>query len=334
MSLETMASRLNGYFPKLAKSECYNIVNDAWLDVRNDRLWSFQLVEDSIATPNVVNLGTVTVTQGQATVTCDATASAAVTGLTFPFITLRQFRVTSGGIYNIIGIDATIPTAVVLTLDRFYTDPSAVGANYQIYQCYFPAPVSDFKRWIDWRDLTNGDWLDCYSMTRREIDMGDPQRLYYTFPHWVVGAYTDQRKDVDGNPYSTFGNLMYELYPNPLSYVSYMRWWVRTGADLVNPPDTLPYPMTDTLVFAKSRMKACEPAESNRDPATPRGQSADYKFIYQAAKAEFDREIKVLGKKDRDLVDMFRSRIPPRVRTGINRLPYYSTISGRAYSGV
>ena len=330
---ENMASRLTGYFPKLAKSEAYNVVNDAWLKIRNNRLWSFQLVEDSVATPNVVNVGKVTVTQGQNTVTCDATASAAVSGLTFHFITQRQFRVTNGGVYNIIGFDNTNPTAVVLTLDRLYTDPSAVGANYQIYQCYFPAPVSDFKRWIDWRDLTNGDWLDV-SMSRREINLGDPQRLYYTFPHWVVGAFPDQRRDTGGNPYSTFGNMMYELYPNPLSYVSYMRWWVRTGADLVQPSDTLPYPMTETLVFARARMLACEPSESNRDPSTPRGQSADYKFIYQAAAAEYKEELKLIGLKDRGLVDMFKSRIPPRVSYGLARLPYYSSISGRAYSGL
>jgi hypothetical protein len=54
MSFDTMASRFTGYLPKLPKSEAYNLVNDAWTDVRNDRMWSFQLVEDSIDTPTVI----------------------------------------------------------------------------------------------------------------------------------------------------------------------------------------------------------------------------------------------------------------------------------------
>jgi len=332
MALENIASRLTGYFPKLAKSEAYNLANDAWMDIRNDRLWSFQLVEDSIATPNLVNAGTFTCTQGQNTVTADAAASAAVTGLSFPLLTLRQFRVTSGGIYNIIGADFTIPTAVILTLDRLYSDPSGASQSYQIYQCYFAAPVPDFKRWLDWRDLTNGDWLSVYK-TRREINMGDPQRLYFTFPHWVLPFGTDQRLNTDGSPYSTFGSALFELYPNPLSFVSYMRWWVRTGAYIVQPGDTVPYPITDKLILARARMRAAEWSEANRDPSVARGQSADYKFVYQSAEAEFNRELKLIGLKDRDLVDLFLSRIPRGLNDGFNRLPYYSTLSNRAYYG-
>jgi hypothetical protein len=327
MALENMASRLTGYFPRMPKSEAYNIVNDAWTDIRTDRLWSFQLVEDSIATPNVINVGTFTTVQGTNTVTADASASVVIAGLTNPFITLRQFRITSGGIYSIVAADFTVPTAVVLTLDRIYTDPSANSQPYQIYQCYFAAPVPDFKRWIDWRDLTNGDWLSIYN-TRREINMGDPQRLYFTFPHWVLPFGQDLRPGS-----STLGYPLSELYPNPLSYVSYMRWWIRSGADLINPQDTLPYPMQEDLVFARSRMKACEIAEYTRDPSVPRGQSADYKFIYGAAKSEYDTLLKKVGFKDRDITDIFLSRIRRDGTTGLNRLAYYSSLSGRAYMG-
>ncbi len=332
MSLETMASRLTGWLPRFPKGEAYNIVNDAWTDIRNDRLWSFQLVEDSISTPNLINVGTFTTVQGTNTVTANATASAAITGLTNPLLTQRQFRITSGGIYSIIAADFTNPNAVVLTLDRTYTDPSGAGQSYQIYQCYFPAPVADFKRWIDWRDLTNGDWLSIYQ-TRREVNMGAPQRLYFTFPHWVLPFGYDQRGAGTANPSATIGYPWYELYPNPLSVVSYMRWWVRTGAELVNTSDTVPYPITDKLVIARAQMLGCRWCESNRDPAIPRGQAADYKFLYEAAAKEYSIELKLIGLKDRDLTDLFLSRIPRPNRTGINRLPYYSTISGRAYYG-
>lgn len=332
MSLESIASRLTGWIPRLPKSEAYNLVGDAWTDIRNDRLWSFQLVEDSVSTPNVINVGTCTAMQGSNQVTLDSVASAAVTGLTLPLLTQRQFRITSGAIYSIIAADFTVPAAVVLTLDRLYTDPTAAGSSYQIMWCYVTPPVADFKRWIDWRDMTNGDWLSIY-MTRRELNMGDPQRLYYTFPHWVVGMGVDNRGAGTQTPSATLGYPMYELYPNPLSVISYMRWWIRSGADLVNLSDTAPYPITDKLLQARAMMLACRWAESNRDPSIPRGQAADYKFLYQSAAAEYALELKLIGLKDRDLVDLFLAQIPRERTVGLNRLPYYSTISGRAYYG-
>jgi hypothetical protein len=332
MAFENMAARLVGWVSKLSKDEAYNIVNDAWLDIRNNRLWSFQLGEDGINTPNVINTGSATVVLGTSTVILDAVASAAITGISNPLLTARQFRAQGFSIYSILTADFTIPTAVVLTLDRVYSDPSGVSLPYQIYQAYYPAPVADFKRYIDWRDMVNGFWLDVTS-TRREINIGDPQRLYYDFPYWVVGNGIDNRGAGTGTPSATLGFPWHELYPNPLSQISYMRWWTRTGVDLVNPSDTLPYPMTEKLVSARARMLAYQWAEGNRDPSVPRGQTADYKFLYQAASTEYEIELRLVGLKDRDLVDMFLTRVLRQDDTG-RRLPYYSTLLNRAYSGV
>jgi hypothetical protein len=326
MAFENMASKLVGWVPRLAKSEAYNIVNDAWMDIRNDRTWSFQLGEDGVATPNVVTTGTFTVTQGLATVTADAAASTAITGLANPLLTQRQFRIQGYSIYSIISASYANPAAVVLTLDRPYADPSGASLAYQIYQAYYPAPVADFKRYIDWRDMVNGEWLDVHS-TRREVNLGDPQRLYYTFPHWVLGFGEDQRVGS-----ATLSYPWHELYPNPLQNISYMRWWLRTGADLVLPSDTLPYPMTEKMVSARARMLAYQWAEGNRDPTIPRGQAADYKFLYQAAGAEYALELKLIGKKDRDIVDLYLARLARN--NAVRKLPYYSTLLGRSFSGV
>jgi hypothetical protein len=331
MALENMASDLVGWVPKISKDLAYTLVNDAWMDVRNDRLWSFQLGEDGINSPNVISNGTVTVTLGINTVTLDATGSASVTGLFNPLLTQRQFRVQGFSIYSVISANFAIPSAVVLTLDRTYVDPTGTGLPFQIYQAYYPAPVADFKRYIDWRDMVNGFWLDVHS-TRREVNMGDPQRLYYDFPYWVLSDGLDQRGAGTSTPSATLGFPWHELYPNPLSAISYMRWWVRTGADLVNPSDTLPYPITEKLVKARSRMLAYQWAEGNRDATIPRGQTADYKFLYAAAEAEYKTELRLIGLKDRDIVDLFLSRIISQDNTG-RRLPYYSTLLNRAYSG-
>ncbi len=325
MSLETIASRLTGYVTNLPKSEAYNIVNDAWTDVRNDRLWSFQLGEDGVASPNVVSNGTITATTGSATVTCNSVASAALNGLTNPLITQRQFRVQGYSIYNIVAFNTSNPTACVITLDRPFIDPGGAGLSYLCYQAYYPAPVKDFKRWLDWRDMTNGQWLSIYK-TRREANMVDPQRLYYSFPYWVLSFQTDQRANS-----ATPGWMLYELYPNPLSVVSYMRWWIRTYPDLVNPSDTLPDPITDKLLLARARVLAYQWAEGNKDPNTARGAGADYKTLIGVAGDEYGRELKLIGLKDRDRVDLFLSRIPKGLRNGIRKEDYYSSLIGRSY---
>lgn len=317
MSLETIASRLTGYVTNLPKPEAYNIVNDAWTDIRNNRLWSFQLGEDGIASPGVIQTGTVTTTLGSPTVTLDAAATVALTGLTNPLITNRQFRIQGYSIYDIVNLAGN-----TLTLDRGFVDPAGAGQSYLCYQAYYTAPVQDFKRWFDWRDMTNGQWLSIYE-PRREINIGDPKRLYFSFPYWVLDYQPDRRAGT-----STPGWMRYELYPDPLSVISYMRWWVRMWPDLVQPGDEPPYPITDKLLFALSRVKAAQFAEGNKRPDMPRGSGADYKFLALAAKAEYDEELKVVGKKDRDLCEMFVSRIP---RKPGRKLPYYSSLIGRSY---
>lgn len=317
MSLETIASRLTGYVANLPKEEAYNLVNEAWKDIRNDRLWSFQLCEDGIATPTVIQTGTVTAVLGQNTVTLDAAATTALTGLTNPLLTQRQFRIQGYTIYNIVNLVGS-----VLTLDRPFIDPPGSGLSYMCYQAYYVAPVKDFKRWLDWRDMTNGVWLDIYK-DRSEINIGDPKRLFFAFPYYVLGFQTDNRPLT-----STQGYMMYELYPNPLSVVSYMRWWVRTGADLVNPDDVVPEPITDELLFFKSKVRAYQWAEGNKNPDSPRGAGADFKFLTTSAEAEYERELKIIGKKDRDLKELFVKRMH---RYGARKAPYYSTLVGRAY---
>jgi hypothetical protein len=322
MSLETIASRLTGWMPKLPKSEAYNLVNDAWTDVRDDRMWSFQLYEDSIASPNVVTTGTVTTVVGSPNVTLNAAATTALTGLAFPLISQRQFRVQGLSIYNIVNLVGS-----VLTLDRPYSDPSGASLPYQVYQCYYPAPFSDWKRWLGWRDMTDGTDLWIYS-TRREINQGDPQRLYFTFPAYVLPYQPDNRLNS-----STLGNMMYELYPNPLAQISYMRWGLRSGADLINPGDSAPYPITDNMLMHKSRVRAYQWAEAQKDPSQARGAGADYKFLAQAAEAEYKADLKTIGMKDRDLVDLFLTRVPKNNARGVLRQPYFSTLLGRSYSG-
>ena len=99
--------------------------------------------------------------------------------------------------------------------------------------------------------------------------------------------------------------------------------------DLIDPSDALPFPITEKLVSARARMLAYQWAEGNRDPTIPRGQTADYKFLYQSAAGEYAIELKLIGKKDRDNVDIYKSKL---IRdSGPAKRNYYSTILGRAF---
>jgi hypothetical protein len=317
-----MASELTGYLPKLSKELAFTLVNRAWSKIRDTGIWSFQLGESGILTPNVISTGTVTATIGSPTITCDTSATAALTGLSNPLLTQRQFRVQGYSVYSII---AASGSPLVLTLDRPYSDPPAGSSlPYMVYQAYYAPPVSDFKRWLDIRDMTNGCWIGIYE-TRREIDIGDPQRLYFTFPRWLVPYNLDSRAGS-----STLGQMLYELYPNPLSQISYMTWWLRRGADLINPNDTLPSPITDDLILPRARVLAYEWAEANRDPSIARGQAADYKMLIGMANEMYQEKLKEIRKVDRDRIDLYLARI---IRFGPHRIPYYSTLANRSYYG-
>src|SRR5690242_15467666 len=133
-----MYQELTGAVAKLPVNYAQTIINRAYKDLRRKNLWSFQLFEGNWVSPNLLNTGTCTVTQGSATVQFDATASAAIIAASgagpFPTtITQRQFRIDTSTIYNIWGYDAT-GGVVTLTLDRPYTDASGSSQAYMIYQ--------------------------------------------------------------------------------------------------------------------------------------------------------------------------------------------------------
>ena len=112
----------------------------------------------------------------RSTVVGDATASAAWIAGSNPtsLITQRQFRTGAGTIYNIIAMDVTTPTAVVLTLDRPWIDSYYLGAGqgYSIYQPYIVAPVAGFLAWEYFLDVRNVIHLDVNN-TRGHLGEGE-----------------------------------------------------------------------------------------------------------------------------------------------------------------
>jgi hypothetical protein len=333
VSLSNMIAELRGSVPNYSAMLARTHLQESWTDIRNLKGWSFQLSNSAFATPDLVQDGSVSVTLGSPQVIGDATATAAwlIAGTPISLITNRQFRIGAGTIYNIVafddGSDSSSPNFpfATLTLDRPYIDletgngfPFGEGGfgaggfggpaflGYSIYQCYYPVPVKDFLAWESVLDTTNVIWLCCDGSRhdRERIDRADPQRQIFSNPGSLLPYQVDARPGS-----STLGSMMYEPYPQPQAQYVYSTWFSRSGADLVNPGDTLPFPITEDVVKAKARVKAYEYAEANKDPNNPRGSGADYRFLIGAAQASYEKNIKELRLLDRDRYDAFYSQM-------------------------
>jgi len=299
-----MVAELRGCVPAYSALLARTHVREAWVDIRNLRGWSFQLGSSGFATPSLVNGGTCTVTLGSNLVQSDATAQALWLAASTPvsLITQRQFRVGAGTIYNIIAMDGTTGE---LTLDRPYIDLTVgSGIHYSIYQCYYPVPVDDFEAWEDVLDTNNVIYLNVSNARGATdyVNRCDPQRQIFSNPLMVIPHGIDDRPGS-----ATFGRLMMELYPQPQAQYVYSTWFSRMGPDLTNPSDTLPFPITESLVKAMARVRAYEWCEGNKDSANPRGNGADFRFLIGAAQAQAQSQLKEIRSMDRDRVDMWRS---------------------------
>jgi hypothetical protein len=308
IALLDMQTELRGTVPKIAFSYTKTLINRAWEDLRRQSLWSFQLFEGQwIAPPQVASTGTATTTQGSTLVNLDATATAAVNALAvsqpYSLITQRQFRISSGGIYNIWGYNPTGNSGNgQLILDRWYGEPSLTNSQFSIFQCYYVptvanSPITDFRAWISVRDMQNFTDLFTERYTMRQIDAMDPQRTWYGIPSDVVPYQDDQ------NPSSpTYGSLMFFLWGLPTFNINYQLYGVRGGMPLSNPADTLPYAVGQDVVMAKAKYYAYEWAEANKD-STPRNSGPDFKFLMGAANKEYDILFRKYRQLDRDRVD-------------------------------
>lgn len=299
-----MSAEVKGSVPKIAPKFAGTLVNRAWRDVRRQSLWSFNLFESNWTTPNLINAGTVTTTQGQKTITFDSSASSAVASAAFAGPTpmlQRQFRIGIGTIYNMWALNAANPNAIVITLDRPYQEASGTGQAYAIFQCYYPAPVQDWFQWLGIRDMLNFNYLNV-TKTRSYFDQKDPQRTLFYIPTHVA-PYT-----LDLNPASpTYQYQTFEMWSTPQYQLTYQLWGVRKGVPLVAPTDTLPPQIGEDVVMELAKQKAYEWAEANKRDA--RAMGSDFRFLIGECKEEYQRLFREYRRQDRALVDNYITKI-------------------------
>lgn len=332
MAFVDMKAELSDAIPGMSRVYAGTLINRAYRVVRDSNLWSFQLGQGGFSTPNVTTGGSISVPFiGSNQIIGDAAASAQWSALPFYWApTFQQIRAQGYSIYSIIAMDTTIPTAVVLTLDRPFIDPLPfmTGVGYQMFQAYIPAPPH-FKRWLNVADMFNCWALDIWT-SRRTINQDDSTRLYTSNPRALLGLGTDQRGAGTTTPSSTLGQQLYELYPNPSTKISYQTYYVVQGADLVSNSDEFPYPITQEVVLSKARTYAYEWAEARKDVMAAKGSGANYSLLKKEGEAEFLARLKTIRLIDKDQVDSYNVNM----QNSLNGLmPYFNAQVGRANMG-
>jgi hypothetical protein len=246
VSYRTLSTALTGMIPGLPPMLAQDFIRRAWADIRDSRLWGFRTVDGAVVCPAQVTAGAVSMTQFGLTVLGNATASAAWLALgATPGLLTMQIRftgtVTSQSLYSIIAVDASVPTAVVLTLDRPITDGTDVAAAYQLYRCYVSPPIADFIRWESFVDGTNG-WTLQRNVSSAWFDTRDPQRQSQGQAYYL-GYYQAA---------ATTAIPRYELWPHPTSGQIFYARMIRRGPDFSAHGDTQPAQIPDALILDRA----------------------------------------------------------------------------------
>lgn len=314
MAYRDMQQNLLGDIPGTILPQVKKAINRALELIYKTQRWSFQFTENGWLTPGLLggtsgpgstlqSPGKITVSPYTNTITGDATASAAWTGMVGrPFITEYQIRIPYYSLYSIVAMDATTPTAVVLTIDRPWMEPKQTNAAYMAYQVYFPAPLG-FKNWLSAVDTTNNSPMNWSAYTRADLDELDPQRVVFNQPEFFVPYQVDSRPNS-----ATFGQMLFELWPHPLQQLPYT-WRANVeGPLLAQPTDTVPFPLDDELVEWRAKEVLYQWKEAQKGDQMQRGSGADWKFLAQEAHAQYEMRLKKVSLVDAGLASPYWSK--------------------------
>ena len=330
-----MTSELTELVPAMSRVRAKRLINRAWRVVQDSCLWSFQLGQGGFSTPEVTTAGSISVPfLGSNQIIGDATATAAWSALPFYWSpTVQQIRAQGFSIYSIIAFDTTTNAPFgTFTLDRPFVDPLPfyTGVGYQMFQAYIAAPPR-FKRWLNIADM-----FDCWPMdiwtSRRTVNLGDATRLYTSNPYQVLPLGQDRRGAGTANASATLGQQLYELYPNPQSEISYQTYFCAYAPPLVNNSDTLPEPITESVVVEKAITWAYRDAEARRDIMAAKGSVGNFLGLKKESETTFLARLKTLRLLDRDSVDSYM--IDMKVFMSGLRSPYYNAPAGRSNMGL
>ncbi len=318
MSFNTMARELLGDIPGISLPYAQTLLNEALKLIYDEQRWSFQVKENGWLTPGLLggwqpdlsyrSPGTMSVNPYSTTLYGDADATILWGSLTGrPFLTEQQIRVPAYSLYNIVAYyapgdnpeDPTTPFAT-LTLDRPWMEPKQVNAVYMIYQAYYPTGSETFRKFGTIRDTTNNAWVNFWQRDQTWLSVNDPQRTVFDIPTYAVPYEVDHRPNS-----ATFGEMLYELWPHPLSTLPYTYTYLHQGPLMKKTTDTVPYPLNEELVKWRAKEMGYLWKESQKGDNLERGSGADWRFLAQEAHAQYMSRLKTVKLLDGGLGDLY-----------------------------
>lgn len=244
----SLSSELSGYLPGISGFLAEDFIRRSYRKIRDARLWSFLITDDAVVCPAQLTAGTYNITQFNNVVTANAVASAAfltVAPVILPeqFVQIRfQGVAQTSQIYNIASADYTVPTAIVLTLDRVVQEATNAASSYLVYRPYIVPPAPDFVRWLSVVDMVNG-WQLRLDRTSWDFDRADPQRQSLGQSYYV-GSYKSATTPANESP-----SPMFELWPGPTQGQGFYVRYRRRGLDFSAPTDIQPDGIPDDLIL-------------------------------------------------------------------------------------
>lgn len=325
MAFNDYVAELVGAVPRLPAPYAISLVNRAWAEIRDIRLWSFLLQSKSINVPAMVTTGTVSVTQFSVNITFDATAIAALNASPSqpPIASTsvgvgRQFRIAgqggsslisnAGPLYTLLTYNSTTGAA---TLDQPYQDKTGVGLAYMVYKAYFEPPVTDFVRYRVVTNYTSGYSIirDALNVPQESLAVFDPQRQSTGDAYYISPFVTDYI-----NPSGT-GVPAHEFYPHPVVPSTYVELFERRGQPL-SPSQDLPSTFPSHVLVHRAMKHACDWALKNV-PMMPELQITNWVQAIESAEASFRETLILAIKQD----DTFFPHSPMRVGRYYSQFP-------------
>jgi hypothetical protein len=211
------------------------------------------------------------------------------------------------------GTPATL-TAVLnaqVTIDRPWMEPQQTNGSYLVYQAYYPAPPG-FRRFWQISDYTNNAPMDFTSMSQADLTQEDPQRTIFGQPGFVVPFGPDTRQGS-----ATYGQFLFELWPGPTQQLPYNFQCECNLPPLVNPNDTLPWPLTEELVRQRAYEMCCLWKEGTKGDDMERGSGANWQFLAKAYHEEYVDRLKRIRIMDRNMSDLYLTKARRDVASSI-----------------
>lgn len=212
---------------------------------------------------------------------------------------------------------ATLNAQIVL--DRPWMEPAQFNSGYMAYQAYFAYPPG-YKRTFAIRDTINNNSMDWWSKTQIDLANDDAERTIFDQPFYVVPY------QIDSQPLSaTMGQLLAELWPHPITEMPYTFQVQCNWPALVNPSDTVPYPLTEELVKFRALEVTALFKESQKGDDLERGSGANWQFLAASYRAEYADRLKRIRIMDRHLIEVYFTKAKTAAPYGGEA---YSTVSG------